>query len=112
MRFMNEYDLAHAIQRFDAAGATNRLRIARVVDRLRQWADETSDGWAFWPKPARAANRAMALIESTTNAENERQEEVDATDAETELALRQIKTFLTRQGVDNDTKRRIFGQED
>lgn len=99
MNFMNEYDLGTAIQRFDAAETMNRLHVARTVSRLAMWANRNSDGWAYWPKPVRAAAKAMALIESRTYAENERQEEVDATDAEVTKALAPIKAFLTRQGV-------------
>lgn len=109
MKFMNDYDLARAIQRFDAAEATNRLKVARTVDRLRQWADANSDGWAYWPKPGRAAAKAITLVESRTHLENERQEEVDATEAEVKAALAPIKSFLTRQGVDAEARAWILG---
>lgn len=102
MKFMNDYDLASAIQRFDAAETMNRLEVARTVARLADWTDRNSDGWAYWPKPARAAAKAMSLIESRTWAENEQQEEVDATDAEVRAAYAPIKAFLTKQGVPHD----------
>lgn len=101
MNYMNDYDLASAIQRFDAAEATNRLYVARTVSRLAEWADRNSDGWHSWPKPCRAAAKAIALIESRTWAENEAQEETDATDAEVKAALAPIKSFLTRQGANH-----------
>lgn len=110
MRFMNDYDIAQAVQRFDASETMNRLRVARLIYRLSYWADANSDGWAFWPKPCRAAAKAIALVESRTWAENERQEEVDATDAEVRAALSPIKAFLTRQGVPHHDRLAILGE--
>lgn len=96
MRYMNDYDLESARSRFTRASCPNRLGLVYVVDALREWADSVSDGWAYWPKPCRAASSAMALIESRTYAENLAQEDVDATDAEVAAAVRPIKAFLTR----------------
>lgn len=110
MLYMNDYDLSFAKVRFDRAGCPNRYHLATAVDSLREWADRNSDGWAYWPKPARAARKAMLLIQSTTNAANTEQEMEDATDAETKAALAQIKRFLTTQGVDAPTSRRIVDQ--
>lgn len=101
--FMNEYDRTGAIYRFARANTPNRLALAVAVDSLATWADNNSDGWAYWPKPRQAAAKAIALIESRTNAENEAQERTDATDAEVKAALAPIKAFLTRQGVDHAT---------
>lgn len=97
--FMNEYDLAHARSRFTRASKPNRLALVLVVEHLADWADNNSDGWAYWPKPCRAAERAMSLIESRTYAENQEQEDHDITDAEMQAAVRPIKAFLTRQKV-------------
>lgn len=96
MLYMNEYDRTGAIYRFARASKPNRLGLAFMVDNLATWADNHSDGWAYWPKPARAAEKAMRLIESTTNAANEQQERVDITDAEMLAAARPIKAFCTR----------------
>lgn len=96
MRYMNDYDLADARRRFGRGSTPNRLGLVFVVDALREWADSVSDGWAYWQKPCRAASSAMALIESRTWEENERQEREDITDAELAAAVRPIKAFLTR----------------
>lgn len=101
MRYMNDYDISHAIVRFDRAGCPNRYLVARKVQALAEWADRNSDGWCYWPKPVRAANKAMALIESRTSRENTEQEMTDATDAEVRAALAPIKAFLTRHGVNH-----------
>ena len=99
MLYMNDYDLEFARRRFTRASKPNRLALVLVVDQLRTWADSHSDGWAYWPKPARAAAQAMSLIYSTTNAANELQEQTDISNAEMLAAVRPIKAFLTRQKV-------------
>ena len=104
MSFMNDYEIDLALRRFNGNNAPtpNRFRLAETVANLASWADNNSDGWAYWPKPGRAASKATALIASTTFTENEAQETTDATDAETTAALRPIKAFLTRQGVPHE----------
>lgn len=102
MRFMNDYDLGHAHRRFSDGGTPNRYYLVLTVDRLARWANDNSDGWAHWPKPARAANKAMALIESRTSRENDEQEANDATWLELRAALSPIKAFLTREGIPHD----------
>lgn len=96
MKYMNDYDLHFAVRRFTSASMPNRLALALMVDHLREETDQVSDGWAYWPKPCRAAAKAMALIESTTSAANDEQERVDATDEEVRAAVRPVKAFLTR----------------
>lgn len=97
---MNEYDIDFATMRFERCDTPNRLKACIVIERLAYWANSNSDGWAYWPKPARAAASLMALIESTTSAADDEQERTDATDAELRKALSPVKSFLTRQGVD------------
>lgn len=99
MKFMNEYDIGRATLRFSRGDTPNRLRLAEVIENLMLWANRNSDGWAYWPKPCRAARKAIELVESRTNAENDEQEQTDATDAEVKAALVPIKSFLTRHGV-------------
>ena len=108
MIFMNEFDRTGAIHRFTRASKPNRLALALVVDNLATWADNHSDGFAYWPKPARAAQSAMRLIVSTTRVENDRQEREDITDAELAAAVRPIKAFLTRQRVPADQRELIL----
>lgn len=108
MKFMNDYDLYFARQRFTRASTPNRLGLTIMVERLADWADENSDGWAYWPKPVNAAAKAIALIESTTNTANDEQERADATDEQVAAAVRPVKAFLTRQGVDAERKELIL----
>lgn len=93
---MNDYDIASARQRYGRGVTPNRLALVLVIDNLRDWTDWHSDGWAYWPKPCRAASQAIALVESTTNVENTRRESTDITDAEMLAAVKPIKAFLTR----------------
>ena len=111
-RFMNDYDIRFAIQRFTRANKPNRLAAAIVVFRLAEWTDSHSDGWPYWPKPRRAADRAMAAIESRTNAENDAQEREDITDAELAAAVRPIKAFLTRHGASAEDRELILRSAD
>ena len=95
MRFMNDFDIEMACRRY--AHQPNRLEVIEAVDALRVWADRNSDGWAYWPKPARAAARAMEAIEGDgTSAAWDRD---DLFPGEVTSALRPIKAFLTRQGT-------------
>lgn len=96
MMFMNSFDIEFARHRFGRGQTPNRLALAIVVDRLAEWADNHSDGWAYWPKPCRAAARAIDLIRSSTWEANEEQERHDITEAEMLAAVKPVKAFLTR----------------
>ena len=106
MQYMNDYDITFAVRRFTRAGTRNRLALALVIANLQEETNQVSDGWAYWPKPCRAAAKAMTLVNSTTNAANDEQEATDATDAEVAAAIRPIKSFLTRHAhVYSDERR-------
>lgn len=104
MRFMNDYDIERALRRYSTGRTPNRLRAAITIARLANWTNRNSDGWAYWPKPCRAAAKIMALLEgtgSTTNDVLDTLLRTDATDAELKAALVPVKAFLTRHGVDH-----------
>ena len=107
MRFMNSHDIDYARRRFDPATTPNRAALVLVVDNLRRWADDNSDGWAYWPKPCRAAATAMGHIASTTNADNDFREANDITTAQLRAAVSPIKAMLTRTGATPDDRERI-----
>ena len=96
MNYMNDYDLDSARARYGRGQTPNRLALVMVVDNLREWANDHSDGWAYWPKPCRAAEQAITLIESTAYPEYERRQNEDITEAEMLAAVKPIKAFLTR----------------
>lgn len=105
---MNGHDIDFAISRFTRAAKPNRLALALVIDHLASWTDQNSDGWAYWTKPRQAAQRAIAAIESTTNAANDAQERTDISDDDLRAAVRPIKAFLTRHKVPADVRERIL----
>jgi hypothetical protein len=109
MKYMNDYDLQRARVTYIPGVTPNRHRVTYVVSRLAIWADANSDGWCYWPKPCRAAAKAIALIDSETNAINDHKRQVDATDAEVKGAISPIKAFLTRQGVSRVDRDWILG---
>ncbi len=97
MRYMNRYELERAAMTFPPETYPNLARANLTVMRLANWADRNSDGWAYWPKPARAANKLMELLQTA-----DPWEPVDITGAELRKASAPIKAFLTRQGINHD----------
>lgn len=95
--FMNEYDIERARARFIRACTPNRLSLAIMVDRLAEWTDQHSDGWAYWRKPQQAAQQAIGHIESRTRRENDEQESHDISEDVMLAAARPVKAFCTRQ---------------
>lgn len=98
MKFMNEYDLMDAQRHCTQQNLPNRLALVLTVDRLRNWTDEHSDGWAYWRKPVQAAARAIELIEGRPT--------VDITEKQMQAAVVSIKAFLTRQSKLTDYRGR------
>lgn len=108
-RYMNTYDIEWARARFTRSNTPNRLALTIVVDRLAEWTNNHSDGWAYWAKPRNAADKAMALIESRTSRENDAQEREDITEEEMLAAIRPIKAFLTRhKAIVSDDERDLI----
>lgn len=95
--WMNEYDIEEALRLTAHFELPNKRRAAEVLDRLKDWTNRNSDGWPYWQKPARAANKLMELIDLTAV----RRTSEDCTEAELRRALVPIKAFLTRQHVDH-----------
>jgi len=98
MRFMNDFDIACARRRHGDHPVLGPA--IQTLDNLREWADDNSDGWAYWPKPARAAAKLMELIEGNGTWEAIRTADERATPAAYRKALAPIKAFRTRQGAD------------
>lgn len=98
MRFMNRWEVEEAVARYLGhpvlGPATETLR------NLMLWTDRNSDGWAYWPKPTRAAERLMELIQPDGQDWRYDEDRTDATELAYRKALRAIKTFRTRQNAD------------
>lgn len=105
MLFMNTWDIAEAQARFRAARTPELAKAVHILSTLEKWTNAHSDGWAYWPKPARAANALMTLIQGVDVYQLHVH---DVTAAEVRKACQPIRAFLTRQGVDHTV---IFGAQ-
>ena len=94
MRFMNEYQIQESLERWAwhpvLGPATETLAGLRVA------VNQNSDGWAYWPKPTRAAAKLMELIDGDGTSEFHRGDRPDATVAKLKAAYVPIKAFRTR----------------
>ena len=112
MKHMNDCDIHMAQRRFRRGGTPYRAALVFTVTELRNWADNNSDGWAYWCKPVQAAQRAISHIASTTNEENDRRAREDISPEEFKAAIRPIKSFLTRQNVSDADRKLILSAVD
>ena len=101
MYFMNEYDVKNAYNKFYDHAILGPA--ATTLANLMEWANDNSDGWHSWPKPARAAEKLMRLLDVQITQDviggyNPNRQEVTA--AEVRKALVPIRAFRTRQGAD------------
>ena len=86
MKFYNEYDMRLALQRHQD-NTVLRAAVLFLIN-LKDETNAHSDGWAYWPKPCRAAKQLMELIDRGGI----------ATEQEYAKALTPIKSFYTRYG--------------
>jgi len=93
--FLNKFEVDHYRYTFTDR-QPNLQRGALVLSRLMWWADANSDGWAYWPKPARSAKKLQTLLYGKDAYSP------DVTDAELKAALSPVKAFLTRHGVSHE----------
>jgi hypothetical protein len=97
MLFMNSYEIEDARAQY-ADHPVLGVATQQLVE-LHNWTQCNSDGWAYWPKPCRAAAKLQALI----GGRREYLGDPERSDATVELyhkALTPIKAFRTRQGAD------------
>jgi hypothetical protein len=96
MMFMNRWEIDEAERRFASDPILGPA--TRTLAHLRDAADDNSDGWAYWPKPCRAAGRLQELIQ---RAERQRFGVLssDVTADEVRAAYRPIKAFRTRTNI-------------
>ena len=90
---MNQWEVEKAAQRY------NRHIIlgpaTQTLENLMEWTNHNSDGWAYWPKPARAAAKLMEIIDRDRGFDRP-----DITPNELRKAMSSIKAFRTRQNAD------------
>lgn len=95
MMFLNECEVDEYLRMF-GGDQPNLQQAAEALNRLMWWADANSDGWAYWPKPARSAKKLQTLLYGKDAYSP------DVTDAELKAALSPVKAFLTRHGVSHE----------
>jgi hypothetical protein len=80
----------------------NARAAVTTLYNLMRWTNRNSDGWAYWPKPARAAKKLMELVEDAERNQRDpwRRDKVEVTPARLKAALSPIKAFRTRQKAD------------
>lgn len=104
MTWMNEYDIDDAARRWKNHPILGPATL--TLSNLRDVTNRNSDGWVYWPKPARAASKLMGLIQGEHLSEVDRRnlnwenpERTDVTEAMLRKAYTPIKAFLTKQGL-------------
>lgn len=96
--FMNDDDIDDALSRHGRHPVLGPA--VQTLANLRDWTDEHSDGWPYWPTPARAATRLMELIEGDgTSAYRDGIAEI-VTPEMVRRALTPVKAFRTRHQAD------------
>jgi hypothetical protein len=98
MYFLNSFEVDSRARQFRddpiMGPATQTLR------NLMEWTNTHSDGWAYWPKPVRAAKRLMELIEIAAKLERESPHGHGIIWDSVRAAYVPIRTFKTRHGAD------------
>lgn len=107
MLFMNEYDIEDALRRVNPDTEPVLAEAVIALANLAAWTNNNSDGWAYWPKPCRAAKALQEAIQAHQRWERaayqgRRDPADEITPAALKKALSPIKAFLTRQGVSHD----------
>ncbi|MDX1409948.1 MAG: hypothetical protein R3330_17485 [Saprospiraceae bacterium] len=98
---MNEFDIEQALATALRHQLPNMTEAVYRLIRLVNWTNSNSDGWAYWPKPCRAARGLMELIQTVdpwSDPFYSRPADIDR--KALNKAYGPIKAFLTRQGVD------------
>lgn len=93
MLFMNTYEIDESVQRWRNHPTLGPA--SRTLANLRDCADNNSDGWAFWPKPCRAAKQLQELLQANDPHRREWNHK-EPTAIEVKVTYRPIRAFLTR----------------
>lgn len=99
MLFLNQYEIRFIVRTFVDGATPNLCEAAITLQRLAAWTDDHSDGWAYWPKPARSARALMKLLKDAQSAWLTGGFVCDVSKADVNKACVPIKSFLTRHGV-------------
>jgi len=98
MKFMNEWDIEEARNRWRSHPVLGPA--TQTLANLMHAANANSDGWCYWPKPARAARLLMELIEGDGTWSYREGERADATPQRLRKAYAPLKAFRTATGIE------------
>lgn len=100
MKYMNEHDIERAEMLFRSGPPSEHHPVlgpaVLTLRSLMAGANGCSDGWASWPKPARAARQLMELLEPTGSILINDRIRPDATPARLQAAYTQLRRFRTQ----------------
>lgn len=97
MLYMNAHEIADAASRYHDHPILGPA--TKTLVHLASWANRNSDGWAYWPKPCRAARALQELIGGyRVYLDDPARESVTLDDLK--RAYRPIRSFRTKQGAD------------
>lgn len=102
MVFLNESEVREAQHLAHRSDTPNLAAGADTLARLVEWTNNNSDGWAYWPKPGRAAQKLQEALETARKQYYTGREVEDLSAADLAKVLRPIRSFLTREGVSHD----------
>lgn len=97
MLFMNGWEIDNAYDRYRDHPVLGPATITLCA--LRDATNACSDGWAYWPKPCRAARKLQELIQGPDPMARYDNERADATAAKLRAALAPIKALRTRESA-------------
>lgn len=110
MTWLNEHEVDEMYDRLDTAHppVPNLTTAASILDALVAWTNANSDGWPYWNKPSQAAQTLQEMLQDRSYAirfgqdrDGTALEDLDLSPEMLNKALRPIKAFLTRQGIDH-----------
>lgn len=99
---LNEDDIQHALGTIEWQNdhGPNLVVAITTLNKLVNWVNDNSDGWAYWSKPTAASKKLQQLVHDRLFGAWDARVAEDITTAELRAALTPIRSFLTRQGVD------------
>lgn len=93
MMFMNEFDIDRAFSTYEDDPIMGPAVLTLIS--LKNWTNENSDGWCYWPKPCRAARKLMELIQEADLYARD-MSKTKPTEVKLRAALAPIKQFRTK----------------
>lgn len=94
---MNQYEVEDMVTRYGNDPVLGPA--VMTLGSLMSWTNRNSDGWCYWQKPSRAAEKLMDLVEQHDRHERHTAlhlPHAEATPVAVATALRPIKAFRTR----------------